>query len=69
MFARGDLDEMRKAVEAMQAAGLEAAEARDKLTRVEEALKKVSRALVFSHLKAFSISGCNRVVLKTIDGT
>ena len=41
VFARGDLDEMRKAVEAMEAAGLEAAGARDKLTRIEEALKKV----------------------------
>ena len=40
-FAQGHLDEMRKAVEAMQAAGLEVAEARDKLMRVEEALKKV----------------------------
>ena len=41
MFARGDLDEVRRAVEAMEAAGLEAAEARDKLTRVQEAMKEV----------------------------
>ncbi len=43
MFALGDLGEVRKAVEAM-AAGLEADEARDKLTRVEEAVKKVMNA-------------------------
>ena len=43
VFALGDLGEVRKAVEAM-AAGLEAAEARDKLTRVEEAVKKVTSA-------------------------
>ena len=42
MFARGDLDEVLQAVEAMEAAGLEAAEARDKLTRVQEAMKKVT---------------------------
>ena len=41
MFARGDLGEVRRAVEAMEAAGLEAAEARHKLTRVQEAAKKV----------------------------
>ena len=45
VFAEGDLDEVRKAVEAIEVAGLEAAEAREKLTRAEknfeEALKKV----------------------------
>ena len=44
VFAKGDLFEVRKAVEAMEAAGLEAVEARYKLTRVEEAMKKVRRA-------------------------
>ena len=41
LFAAGDLGEALKAVEAMEAAGLEAADARDKLTRVVTAVKKV----------------------------
>ena len=41
VFAAGDLGEALKAVEAMEAAGLEAADARDKLTRVMTAVKKV----------------------------
>ena len=56
VLARGDLDEMLQAVEAMEAAGLEAAEARDKLTRVQEAIKKVMHLLTLrittkGHLK------------------
>ncbi len=43
MFALGDLVEVREALEAMPA-GPEADEARDKLTRVEEAVKKVMNA-------------------------
>ena len=41
VFAAGDLGDVLKAVEAMEAAGLEAADARDKLTRVMTAVKKV----------------------------
>jgi len=41
VFAAGDLGEALKAVEAMEAAGLEAADARDKLTRAMTAVKKV----------------------------
>ena len=41
VFAAGDLGEALKAVEAMEAAGLEAADARDKLTRITTAVKKV----------------------------
>jgi len=41
LFASGDLGEALTAVEAMEAAGLEAADARDKLTRVMTAVKKV----------------------------
>ena len=41
VFAAGDLGEALKAVEAMKAAGLEAADARDKLTRITAAVKKV----------------------------
>ena len=44
MFAMGNIDEMRKAVEAMEAAGLEEIELRHKLTRVTTALKKVLNA-------------------------
>ncbi len=45
VFAKGDLYEVRRAIEAMKAAGFEAAEARDKLTRVQEAMKKVMHRL------------------------
>jgi len=41
VFAAGDLGEALKAVEAMEAAGLEAADARDKLMRVMIALEEV----------------------------
>ena len=41
VFAAGDLGEALKAVKAMEAAGLEAADARHKLTRVMTAVKKV----------------------------
>ena len=40
VLAAGDLCEALKAVEAMEAAGLEAADARDKLTRITTAVKK-----------------------------
>ncbi len=46
VFAKGDLDEIQKSVEAMKVVGLEAAEARDKLTRVEMALMKVLRIIL-----------------------
>ena len=52
VFAKGDLSEVRRAVEAMEAAGLEAAEARDKLTRVQEAMKKVMHRHLGSQLRA-----------------
>ena len=42
VFAAGDLGEALNFVEAMEAAGLEAADARDKLTRVMAAVKKVT---------------------------
>ena len=41
VFAKGDLGEMVKAVEAMEAAGLEASNARFKLTRILTALNRV----------------------------
>ena len=41
VLAAGDLGEALKAVEAIEAAGLEAADAREKLTRVTTAVKKV----------------------------
>lgn len=53
MYLQGDLNEMRKAVEAIEAAGLEAAEARDKLTRVLAVLKKVSALPQFSRKENF----------------
>jgi len=52
-FAKGDLDELLKSIELMEAAGLaEAAEARSKLKRVEITLKKVISPLpfYFSHI-------------------
>ena len=47
VFAAGDLGEALRAVEAMEAAGLEAADARDKLTRITTAAEKVrGRSLI-----------------------
>ncbi len=51
VFAAGDLGEALKAVEAMEAAGLEAADARDKLTRVTTAMKKVMQYVPHLHLR------------------
>jgi hypothetical protein len=41
VFSAGDLGVALKAVEAMEATGLEAADARDKLTKVTTAMEKV----------------------------
>ena len=43
MFAQGDVDDVCRAVQAMEAVELDAAEARHKLTRVQEAMKKVTQ--------------------------
>ena len=43
MFAQGDVDDVCRAVQAMEAVELDAAEARHKLTRVQEAMTKVIR--------------------------
>ena len=48
VFTAGDLGEALKAVEAMEAAGLEAADARDKLTRAMAAVKKVRQCPPFT---------------------
>ena len=48
LFAKGDFDEMCRAVELMDAAGLEAADARDKLKRVMTAVKKVRQCPPFT---------------------
>ncbi len=60
VFAAGDLGEALKAVEAMEAAGLEAADARDKLTRVMTAVKKVrDRSLINMILRTVSLYACS----------
>ena len=60
VFAAGDLGEALKAVEAIEAAGLEAADARDKLTRVMTAVKKVrGRSLVNMISRTAILHGCS----------
>ena len=49
LFSRGDLGEALTAVEAMEAAGLEAADARDKLTRVMAAVWKAGANPSLTH--------------------
>ena len=51
VFAAGDLGEALKAMEEMEAAGLEAAGARDKLNRVMTAMKKVMHCPPLTHVK------------------
>jgi len=50
VFASGDLGEALKAVAAMEAAGLEASDARDKLTQTMTAMMKVRRCHQFTRV-------------------